>query len=60
MAFRGEYDWNPQGGVIHWKHHDHGGQHPGGWLKHQREDVSLKSGTPAGGLISSRRAARMD
>lgn len=34
VAFGGEYDWNPEGGVIHWTHHDPGGQHPGGWLKH--------------------------
>ncbi len=37
VAFRGEYEWNPQGGVIHWTHHDPGGKHPGGWLKHKRK-----------------------
>ena len=35
VAFRGEYDWNPEGGVIHWTHHDPGGRHTGGWLKHK-------------------------
>jgi hypothetical protein len=35
VAFRGEYDWNREGGVIHWTHHDPGGRHPGGWLKHK-------------------------
>lgn len=35
VAFRGEYDWNPEGGVIHWTHHDPNARHPGGWLKHK-------------------------
>jgi hypothetical protein len=35
VAFRGEYDWNPEGGVIHWTHHDPNARHPGGWLKHE-------------------------
>jgi hypothetical protein len=34
VAFKGVYEWNAKGGLIHWTHHDPGGQHPGGWLKH--------------------------
>lgn len=35
VAFRGEYEWNPKGGAIHWTHHDPDGRHPSGWLKHR-------------------------
>jgi hypothetical protein len=34
VQFKGEYEWNEQGGVIHWTHHDPNGSHEGGWLKH--------------------------
>ena len=33
VAFRGEYEWNAQGGTIHWTHDDPSGDHPGGWLR---------------------------
>ena len=35
VDFYGEFESNPQGGVIHWTHHDPNGQHVGGWLKHK-------------------------
>jgi uncharacterized protein DUF3465 len=38
VEFRGEYEWNPQGGVLHWTHRDPGGRHPDGWLKHDGRD----------------------
>jgi hypothetical protein len=33
VAFRGEYEWNSQGGTVHWTHDDPSGDHPGGWLR---------------------------
>lgn len=34
VAFNAEYEWNDQGGVLHWTHRDPQGRHEAGWLKH--------------------------
>ena len=35
VEFSGEYEFNPQGGLIHWTHHDPNGRHAAGWIKHK-------------------------
>lgn len=35
---RGEYEWNEQGGVLHWTHHDPRGRRPGGWVRLRGEE----------------------
>jgi hypothetical protein len=37
VAFNGVYEWNEQGGVVHWTHRDPNGQHKAGWLKRDGE-----------------------
>ncbi len=34
ITFQGEYQWNSQGGMVHWTHKDPHGKHPDGWVKY--------------------------
>lgn len=34
ITFRGEYVYNPKGGIMHWTHHDADGGNKTGWIKH--------------------------
>jgi hypothetical protein len=35
IEFVGEYEWNGEGGVVHWTHRDPGGRHPPGWILYE-------------------------
>jgi hypothetical protein len=35
VGFNGEYEWNEQGGVLHWTHRADRGDHADGWLEHR-------------------------
>jgi hypothetical protein len=35
IKFYGEYEWNSEGGVIHWTHKDPNGTHLNGWLEYE-------------------------
>jgi len=39
VAFFGEYEWNADGGVIHWTHRDPARRHVAGWLRHEGRTV---------------------
>ena len=33
ISFRGRYEWNEMGGVVHWTHRDPQGRLEGGWIE---------------------------
>jgi hypothetical protein len=35
ITYRGQYEWNEKGGVIHWTHRDPRGRHPAGWISYR-------------------------
>lgn len=35
IVFSGEYEWNEEGGVVHWTHHDPDRRHGDGWLEYK-------------------------
>jgi ABC-type glycerol-3-phosphate transport system substrate-binding protein len=34
VSFKGVYEWNDQGGLVHWTHVDPSGDHEAGWIEH--------------------------
>ncbi|MFZ2727157.1 MAG: DUF3465 domain-containing protein [Methylococcaceae bacterium] len=35
VSFYGQYEWNSQGGLVHWTHRDPSRKHITGWLKYK-------------------------
>ena len=40
IRFRGMYEWNELGGLVHWTHHDPHGNEEGGWIRYRRKTYS--------------------
>ena len=39
VGVRGQYEWNQQGGLVHWTHHDPQNRHSGGWIEWQGKKI---------------------
>lgn len=37
VRFRGAYEWNDQGGTVHWTHRDPMGRADGGWIEFRKK-----------------------
>jgi len=37
IRFRGMYEWNELGGLVHWTHRDPHGVEGGGWISYRRK-----------------------
>jgi hypothetical protein len=37
IQFRGMYEWNELGGLVHWTHHDPHDVEDGGWILYRRK-----------------------
>ena len=40
VRFRGIYEWNDLGGLVHWTHHDPHGIEEGGWVRFRTRDYA--------------------
>ena len=40
VKFRGMYEWNDLGGLIHWTHDDPHDSEEGGWIRYRRKIYS--------------------